>query len=231
MYVAVCLSGVPRNSYFPKWVGKLCEKYNTKVFVNYWAPHPDFLEHSNTPAPREAYVLDENIYRYPNTESFFTKNNWDEMKPEFTKIFDEIPVGARIRRDLGVISMFYSVYRAQLMAEEYERQNKIEFGVVIRSRMDTYVKVGKWDYDLSVFDLNNKLYHPDYNVNYCNDHWGLSNSQVMRKYARVYENIIPLVNKVAYYPERMLVEQLGPEIELKTIDFVGLPRFISGEGE
>jgi hypothetical protein len=231
MYVAVCVSGVPRNSYYPRWIGKLGERYNTKVFINYWQPHDDFLVHSNTPAPRNGYVLDESIYKYPNSETFFTVNDWNYMKPEFQKIFDQIPVGARIRNDLGVISMFYGIYRAQLMAEEYEKQNNIRFGIVFRTRMDTYVKVGKWDYDLTKFDVNSTLYHPDYNVNYCNDHWGFSNGDIMEKYGRVYENILPLVNKVAYYPERMVVEQLGPEVELKMVDFVGLPRFIGGEGE
>ena len=84
---------------------------------------------------------------------------------------------------------------------------------------------------MTKFDVNSTLYHPDYNVNYCNDHWGFSNGDIMAKYGRIYENIIPLVNKVAYYPERMVVEQLGPEVELKMVDFVGLPRFIGGEGE
>ena len=231
MNVAICISGVPRNSYFPTWVGKLCSKYNTKVFVNYWLPHDDFLTHSNTPSPRNAFVLDENIYRYPNAETFFTTNNWDEKKPEFQEIFDKIPVGARIRNDLGVISMYYSIYRAQLMAEEYEANNNMEFDVIIRTRMECYVKIGKWDYDLSKFDLNDCLYHPDYNVNYCNDHWGIGNRKIMAKYGRVYENILPLVNKVAYYPERMLVEQLGENVKLEMIDFIGFPRFISVPGE
>lgn len=231
MYVAVCISGVPRNCYFPTWVGKICQKYNTKVFVNYWKPHADFLQHSNTPGPRDAYVLDENIYKYPNTESFFSQNDWDEMKPVFEDIFSKVELGQRVRNDLGVISMFYSLYQAQLMAEKYEQEHKIVFGVVIRSRMDTFVKAGQWDYDLTKFDLNNTLYYPDYNVNTCNDHWGFSSSEIMKKYGRVYENIVELTKKSGYWPERMLAAQLGPEIKCKTIDFVGLPRFVGGPME
>jgi hypothetical protein len=231
MYVAICLSGVPRNTYFPTWIGKICEKYNTKVFVNYWLPHQDFLQHSNTPGPRDAYILDENIYRYPNSESFFTTNNWSEMKPTFEDLYSQVEHGQRVRSDLGVISMFYSLYRAQLMAEEYEKNNKIEFGIVIRSRMDTFVKQGKWDYDLSKFDVNNTLYYPDYNVNTCNDHWGLSSSQIMRVYGRVYENLVELTRKAGYWPERMLAAQLGSNIECKLVDFIGLPRFVGGPME
>lgn len=231
MNLAICVSGVPRNTYFPVWIGKLCEKYNTKVFVNYWTPHEDFLVHSNTPGPRHSYTLDENIYKYPNSESFFTTNDWNERKPIFEEIFSKVECGHRVRSDLGVISMFYSLYKAQLMAEEYEHNNNLEFDVVIRTRMDTFVKKGVWDYDLTKFNVENTLYYPDYNVNTCNDHWGLSSSRIMRSYGRVYENIIELTKRVGYWPERMLAAQLGDEIECKTIDFVGLPRFVSAEME
>jgi hypothetical protein len=226
MKVAICISGIPRNLYYTTWIKKLSQKYNVKVFVNYWCPHEDFLQHSNTPGPRDSYQFDEETYRFQNVESFFSHNDWEEMKPEFEAIYNSIDLSAKIyRRDLGIISMFYSMMKAQDLCNEYEEKN-VPFDYVIRSRMDVFIRGGKFDYDLSKFDVDKKIYYPDYNHHYMNDHFAIMSSDTAKIYGNAYKETANLANTVQYWPERMLAHHLEKNgVELNILDFVGMHRF------
>jgi hypothetical protein len=231
MKVAICISGVPRNGYYTTWIKKIAQKYETKIFVSYWLPHDDFLVHSNTPSIRNSYILDHSTYQIPNCETFYTQHLWEDMKPVFEDMLKQIrPEHLWARRDLGVASMFYMIKMANEMRKEYETSNNNGFDIVIRTRMDIFIKVGAFDYDLSKFDIKNKIYVPDYNLAPINDHFAIMSPENADKYCSVYDNFVETANIVNHWAEKMLMYRTQG-VQMEMINFVGLPRFISCAGE
>jgi hypothetical protein len=231
MRIAICISGVPRGGHFTTWIKKIAERYETKIFVSYWLPHDDFLVHSNTPSIRTPYILDHATYQVDKAETFYSQHLWEDMKPVFQDMVSQIkPEHLWARTDLGVASMFYMIKMVNEMRKEYETVNNYAFDVVIRSRMDTFVKVGAFDYDFSKFDIKNKIYSPDYNLAPINDHFAIMSPENADKYSSVYDNFVETANLVNHWAEKMLMHRIQG-VETEMINFIGLPRFVSVAGE
>jgi hypothetical protein len=109
------------------------------------------------------------------------------------------------RTDLGIISMFYSIYQSNSLKRKYELSNEMKFDKVIRIRFDS-------DFENKVLNLEHirgDLCIPTGN-DWCeglNDQFAIGSSCAMDLYCDMY-NSFSMLGHIPYHPELMFKEYL-----------------------
>ena len=220
--IALCISGIPRKWYGVDFVKRISQKYKTCVFMNYWNCCPLIIE--NTWITK---VCDSNfnaeIYKVDGAELEYSSQSFEEMAPTFEDIRNQIIPDRLCRKDLGLISMCYSIKMSNDLREAYENKHGFKFDCVFRLRFESSFRPGRRlheDYREIVYQgpeedpMNYKFNIEDYNLNYiwipdCNvdvkygmcDMFGFSTSENMSQYMTVYDRIVELSNKECHWGE------------------------------
>lgn len=189
--IACCISGQPRSykighEYIRK---NLLDVYDVDVFYHTWFNDTvDFDEIEHLYEPKNLVVEKPlpNVYaeKYPRIPG-----------PKFPAYF--------------TVSAFYSIYTANLLKQQYEKENNFEYDWVVRIRFD-YALNG--DPDFLTKD-NTKLYIPNCRIvperNFGNDQFAMSSSKNIDKYSSTHTHLDEFYNKgTTMIGEDMLKENL-----------------------
>ena len=229
MKIAVCISGGVRYPHFGlQSISKIIPNEYIKVFIHTWkiADKNSFLK---TVSGLEYKEVDKTIEtdlslleRY-NYEKLLIEN-YEDKERKFKELFANLKfVPAtdpedRARTDVGPISMHYSIYKANELKSEYEKENNIIFDWVIRMRTDSDFRYDALDMNL----LSEQLNIPsgeDWALNSINDQFAIGTSHAMNLYSSFYNNL-HYTQSSKYYPETILFSHLkNMNLDINRIDF------------
>lgn len=219
MNVAFCFSGAIK---YPEFALKTMENIfpitNKKVFIHTWKIEnkENFL---STLGGIEHKILDEQC---TNNFSILEKYNYEKLlienyetkKEEFQFLYDNLNFLQNtntefdfIRKDIGPISMHYSLYKSNELKKEYEKENNMTFDVVFRIRFDSDFRDGKLD----ISNVKDGIWIPEMSTLDCgglNDTFAFGSSYCIDVYSSMFLYLNKLQKRVAYHPECMLKEYL-----------------------
>lgn len=233
--IAVCISGgikYPEKSL--ESLKNIFPNNSIKVFIHTWKIKDKKLYLKNTKISTEDellfYIENEKTEKLKNILSQtsydqldFLKNYryqdilieiFDEKEIIFKNLFNNLKFTSYKRDDIGIISMFYSIYKCNELKEKYENNNNMKFDRVIRMRFDSDF-MGK---KLFVNDLIGDVIipnGPDWDG--LNDQFAIGSSESMDYYSNLYNNFESLQH-ISFHPEKILKEYMS-KIEIKRIDF------------
>jgi len=217
MKIAVCISGGIKYPHLSlESIKKIIPNEYIKIFIHTWKVK-DKTSYLNTVCGVEHKEKEKTI----ETDISYLQNfnfekllieNYDEYSKKFTQIYnnakflyDEDPWK---RTDIGPISMFYSIYKANELKKEYEKNNNIIFDWVIRMRFDSEFRKQCLDVRNLTGILNipegEDWNDPDIGIN---DQFAVGKSHIIDLYSSVYKNLL-FVQKTNYVPERILLTHL-----------------------
>ena len=105
----------------------------------------------------------------------------------------------------NIVSMFYSLEKANKLKQEYEDNKNFKYDCVVRLRTDEFFKnpIGNMNnYRLNTINILDEFAHLSYGVN---DHFAFGNSSNMDKFLNVYSNLSTIINEgSAINPETLL---------------------------
>jgi hypothetical protein len=205
MKIAVCLSGgVKFHQNSLSSLKKLLPTTSLKVFIHTYEIEDINLFNSNSWSKKHSSSDDfESIINLYKADRFLIEN-FDKKKQEFTELFNKWEKKhLLVRNDLGVISMFYSIYKSNELKCEYEKNNNIIFDRVIRMRFDSNIFE---PLNLENFTGLNIPLGNDYGG--INDQFAIGDSKYMDIYSNVIKNLENLTN-ILYHPETILYTHLN----------------------
>lgn len=230
MKIAVCISGGVRYPHLGlKSIQKIIPNEYVKIFIHTWKINnrDSFLKTVAGLQHKEVdRVVETNLSLLEdyNYEKLLIEN-YDECQKKFEKLLsclkfvpstdpeDEYP-----RYDVGPISMHYSIFKANQLKKEYEKENDMTFDWVIRMRTDSDFKSNVLD----VRSLNVQLNIPseeDWSDFGINDQFAIGTSHAMDLYSSLYKNF-HYHQSVKYYPERILYSYLSSmNLNIERINF------------
>ena len=220
MNVAFCFSGAIK---YPEFALKSMESIfpitNKKVFIHTWK----ILNKENfmsTLGGSEYKVLDE---QYTNNFSILEKYNYEKLlienyetkREEFEFLYNNLNFLKEndntfdvIRKDIGPISMHYSLYKSNELKKQYEKENNMTFDAVFRIRFDSDFRDAKLD----ISNLKDGLWIPYMSSLDCgglNDTFSFGSSYYMDLYSSMYLYLHKLQKISKYHPETMLKHYLA----------------------
>jgi len=215
MNVAICLSGAIKfvdNGLHT--INKISSLYNTKLFIHSWEIE-DFINfNSHSLSIRNVSLSNGNFSYYDHYENnMFDKYKYENISIEryedkqkyFQDIFNNIKFDIyEQRHDLGVLSMFYSIYKSNELKVQYEKKNNIKFDCVIRIRSDSLIRN---DLILTEYNMNNLNIPNGGDWGGLNDQFAFGNSDVMNLYSETFNNI-KKIKRSMYHPEMILRESM-----------------------
>lgn len=219
MNVAICFSGTSRdpdnglNS-----LSLIFPNYNIKVFGHTWTNLNNEKDYVNSNLDVNRGSNFKLLERF-NFETLLVED-YKSKKIHFQKMYDFFSFkihDAPPRTDLGIISMFYSIYKSNYLKRKYELSNNMKFDRVVRIRFDSNFENKNLDLKTIVGDLS----IPSGN-DWCggiNDQFAVGSSESMDVYCDLY-NCFSMIKHVPYHPESMLGEYLKiRSIEINRFDF------------
>lgn len=171
--VALCLSGQLRSvkagyEYIKK---NLLDQYNVDVFLHTWNNGPSIHWVSIHESYKPLIAKDSIVF---NGESI------DRKYPKVASVKHP----AR-----NTVSMYYSVFMANLLKKEYELEKGFTYDAVVRCRTDYALNIVP---DILNMELN-KVYVPNCRMvpdrNFCNDQFAYGSSRVMDAYSETFCNL------------------------------------------
>jgi hypothetical protein len=211
MKIALCLSGSTKNNRAEKTINSIVKKYNTNIFIHTWniLDQNSFNQNSWTKnLQNDLEYLKYYKYTKVNIENFDIKKIYLENILKNNK-FDSM-----FREDVGILSMFYSIYQSNLLKREYELNNNIIFDCVIRIRFDCNIVS---DFNIEEYDMRNLNIPIGRDWGGLNDQFAFSSSKNMDIYSDVINNLSNL--KQFYHPETMLQNHIAyHNIPIKRVD-------------
>lgn len=209
MKVAVCLSGAvkhPEKSL--ESIKRIYPNEDLKVFIHTW-DIKDRKVYSADSFSGKGGLSDLDILSEYNAEDILIEN-YNRKRLKFTRMYEEIQFHGSNRADIGIISMYYSIFKSNQLKRKYERKNKVKFDIVMRMRFDSNFN----GVDL-VLDPN----LPGFNLNPANlksiqiplgndwaginDQFALGSSSEMDMYCNLFNNLENLTDS-GYNPEQLL---------------------------
>jgi len=219
MKVAVCISGAVRYPHLGlRSIQKIVPNEYVKVFIHTWKVNnkDSFLKTLSGLQYKEIDKIIEpnlSLLEEYNYEKLLIEN-YDQSKNKFEKLLNCLkfipstdPEDTEPRIDVGPISMHYSIFKANEMKKEYEKENDMVFDWVIRMRTDSDFRYEKLDLSLLDYELNIPS-GEDWGDNSINDQFGIGTSHAMNLYSDLYNNF-QYYQSVKYYPERILYSHLN----------------------
>lgn len=210
MNVAICISGSIR---YPELGLKSISKIipnNTKIFIHTWknVKSGKFLKTIHRLEEKEGIKemidTDFNLFQYPYEK--IQVDDFDVVYKDIKSLYNNLKFNSYLRDDIGVLSMYYSIYQANKLKSQYEKQKGITFDRVIRMRLDSDFINDKLDLTKT---MNFDLCIPDTRFDYSgvNDQFAIGSSKTMDIYSNVYQDIHDLTDCV-YCGEEILKQQL-----------------------
>lgn len=209
----VCLSisgGIKYPESIVGTIGRLKEKYNLSIAIHTWSvKNRNVFNHAswsgNHPHPDDIESILQNTISSGCDTSYIIED-FDSKIEEFESIKNSVNAdrSLRPRNDIGVVSMYYSMWMAQLVANHMAKENM--FDCVIRARFDTV-----WhNPDLESYDLS-KLNVPNENdFSGINDQFAFGSLQKMNLYSALFPNFTQtLAACKIYHPETLLAAYLN----------------------
>lgn len=210
MNIAICVSGSIRYPELGlKSINKIIPK-DIKIFIHTWknVKSGKFLKTIHRLKEKEGIKemidTDFNLLQYPYEK--LQVDDFSEIYDDFKSLYNSLKFNCYGRDDVGILSMYYSIYQANKLKCEYEDNNNIIFDRVIRMRFDS-------DFINESLDLKKTisldLCIPDTRFDYSgiNDQFAIGSSQVMDIYSNVYQDIHELT-QCQYCGEEILKQQL-----------------------
>jgi|688.fasta_scaffold06238_22 hypothetical protein len=210
MNVAICLSGAIKfidNGLIT--LNKICNLYNTKLFIHSWEIE-NFAQFNSTSWTSIQYNFDYSIYHQNNIFNKYNYTdieieNYDNKKIYLEEIFNNFKFeNYGQRNDIGLISMFYSIYKSNMLKIKYEKDNNVEFDCVIRMRSDSLLIN---NIALEEYDMNNLNIPSGRDWGGLNDQFAFGNSNVMNLYSETFNNI-KKIHRNVYHPETILKQSI-----------------------
>jgi hypothetical protein len=218
MKIAVCVSGGVRYTHLGlKSIQKIVPNEYVKIFIHTWKVK-DVNSFLNTVSglqhKEQDKVIETNLSLLEeyNYEKLLIEN-YDKCQKKFQNLLDSLKFIPSIdtedtepRTDVGPISMHYSIYKANELKKEYEKENNIKFDWVIRMRTDSDFRYEQLDLNT----LNHELNIPsgeDWGDNSINDQFAIGTSHAMDLYSSLYNNF-HYTQSTKFYPERILALHL-----------------------
>ena len=139
----------------------------------------------------------------------FMEENWKPKGLEFEEpkqfICDWQPDPRFPHPVNNIISMFYSLEKANDLKKKYEEENNFKYDCVVRLRTDEFFfrEIQALDvYDLNTVNVLDEFAHLDYGLN---DHFAFGASELMDKYLDVCSNLETIINEgAAINPETLI---------------------------
>ena len=210
MNIAICVSGSIRYPELGlKSINKIIPK-NTKIFIHTWknVKSGKFLKTIHRLKEKEGIKemidTDFNLLQYSYEK--LQVDDFDIVYEDVQSLYSSLKFNSYFRDDIGVLSMYYSIYQANKLKCEYEKNNSMVFDKVIRMRFDS-------DFVNESLDLrkikNLDLCIPDtrFDYNGINDQFAIGSSKTMNIYSNVYKDIHDLT-ECNYCGEELLKNQL-----------------------
>lgn len=209
MKVAVCLSGsVKHPEKSLESIKRIYPNEHLKVFIHTW-DIKDRKVYSSDSFSGKSGLSDLDILSQYNAEDILIEN-YNRKRLKFVSMLEEIKFNESNRSDIGIISMYYSIFKSNQLKRKYERKNKIKFDVVIRMRFDSnfhdtdlVLDPDLPGFNLNVIDSNSIKIPTDNDWAGINDQFALGPSSEMDKYSNLYNNLENL-SDCGYNPEALL---------------------------
>lgn len=203
MDVAVCISGGMKHP--EKSLNSLHKIYpndRIKVFIHTWESDDSalFIDNSYT---KSTPIPDTNLLGRFGCQEFLVEK-FNDRVAYFQEIYDRCCFYTHYRNDLGAISMFYSIFKANELKSRYESINGMTFDRVIRMRFDSDIHE---DIELTKLE-GDCIYIPDeYDYGGLNDQFAVGSSRVMDTYSETFSALTGL-RESYYHPETILKNHL-----------------------
>lgn len=192
--IAVCLSGYARQfqECLPSFLKHLVKNQEVDVFIHSWDMQDYYLR---TAEPQK---LDQDAY----ISSFNPKSYLIEERPTFPLSAAMLHCIREPRDCEGMMSMFYSIFKANQLKRIYEETNNFTYDVVIRTRPDVLYKS---DLDIPLNMKKEKIYIPVFgDFGGLNDQIAFGSSQVINKYCDTFNRVEELLNYKAWMNPEVL---------------------------
>lgn len=237
MNIAVCISGGIRYPHHGlNSIKRILPNKNIKVFIHTWKVN-DIESFKTTLSgidTKENDKLIENNYGLLDDYNYekILIEEYENKKPIFEKYKYSLnfipatdPEDTNPRNDIGPISMYYSLYKANELKTNYEIENNIIFDWVIRMRTDSdfknYLDLNLMSQDLNIPDGEDWTLSPNFvgkdwsPINPygkwefgTNDQFAIGRSHIMDIYCNIYHSLRKIEKDTKYYPERILYQHL-----------------------
>ena len=211
---AICISGSIRYPHIGlKSISKILPS-NSKIFIHTWnnVKTGRFLRTVHDlhykEGIKEMIDTDFDLLQYPYEK--IKVDDFGETFNELKSLYDSLTFrpfsNVRARNDVGVLSMYYSIYQANKLKCEYEKENDIIFDQVVRMRFDSDIVNDTLDLTKTA---NFDLCIPDIRFDYTgiNDQFAIGSSKTMDTYSNIYKDICGLTD-CEYCGEQILQNQL-----------------------
>jgi hypothetical protein len=200
MKVAVCLSGAikyPEKSL--ESIKKIYPNDFLKVFIHTWEIENKKEYGRDSFSGKMGLYAEMDILNEYQYEDILIEN-YNIKREEFQNIFDTLQFKESHRKDVGIISMYYSIFKSNELKVLYETRNNFIFDRVIRMRFDSDFK----DKDLILDENVNGIQIPN-GSDYAgiNDQFAIGNSEDMNLYCNLF-NKLETLKDMEYNPERLL---------------------------
>lgn len=219
MKIAVCISGGIRYPHLGlQSIKKIMPNEYVKIFIHTWKIEDimSFLKTLHGLEHKEIEKLCEIDLSFLENYDYekLLIEKYDQSKKKFERLLDCLKFvpstdseDIQHRIDVGPISMQYSIFKANELKKEYEKENNMVFDWVIRMRTDSDFRYEKLD----LYTLDHELNIPsgeDWGDNSINDQFAIGTSHAMNLYSDLYNNF-HYYQSVKYYPERILHSHLN----------------------
>lgn len=222
MKISVCISGCVRYPEFAlKSLNKIKSNEDIKIFIHTWNIY-DKVEFLKTVGGLESkekdktYNTDFNFLSQYYYQSLLIEN-YDLKKKDFEEIFSTLKFPkylirhvendeeSKISSGIGMLSMYYSIYRANELKREYEKKYQMTFDRVIRMRFDSDFEDKELDLTNLVSDVN--IPEGEDWLDGINDQFAVGTSKGIDIYSNFF-NEIQNYQHLPYHPEILLKEYL-----------------------
>lgn len=192
--IAICLSGYVRNWEHCLDSFKLhaIQNYDCDIFIHTWDKKDYFLRIQN-PTDLDVEKLE---------SGFLPKSILVEEKPDFVLSDLQISKNNENRDCAGIMSMFYSIYKANELKRNYEDKFNIKYDVVIRTRPDVLYSS---NIDIPINMNSDRLYVPIHgDFLGLNDQIAFGSSEIMNKYSNIYNRVDELLSNGSWMNPEVL---------------------------
>jgi hypothetical protein len=200
MKIAVCLSGAIK--YPEKSLASIKKIYPNdfiKVFIHTWEIE-NIKEYGRDSFSGKMGLSGIDVLSEYQYEDILIEN-YTEKRHIFQDMFDTLQFKESHRKDVGLISMYYTLFKSNQLKISYEIKNNMIFDRVVRMRFDSDFK----DKDLILNESPDCIQIPSGN-DYAgiNDQFAVGPSEDMDHYCNVFNKLEDLKD-MEYNPERLLI--------------------------
>ena len=132
--------------------------------------------------------------------------SFEDRKQEFEEYFNSLSFPSYVRKDIGFLSMAYSLYACNQLKSKYEKMNNMKFDKVVRMRFDSDI-INEIHLDkLKKYPLTLEKNIGDWGG--LSDQFAIGDSESMDHYCNIYYNLNNLQH-VKFHPESLVEEHLS----------------------